>query len=134
MKTKKTKMLAMTLVACLLVCMGAMVSSFASQETQEEKPDYDLVALAEAVEKYDDVWTFSEGLAKVKRNGKWGFINTKGEEVIPCKYDDIYYHSNGNRVYFLDGLALVRIGDKCGFVDKEGNDTFSVSREAKEKE
>lgn len=30
---------------------------------------------------------FNNGLAAVKRNGKWGFLNTKIEEQIPCKYD-----------------------------------------------
>ena len=32
--------------------------------------------------KYDDAESFSEGLAGVQRNEKWGFINTKGKEVI----------------------------------------------------
>ena len=93
MKTKKTKILAMTLVACLLVCMGAMFSSFASKETkEEEKPDYDLVALAEAVEKYDEVDGFSDGLAMVVVgekdeygdiiNGKWGYVDKKGRDTF----------------------------------------------------
>lgn len=30
---------------------------------------------------------FSNGLAAVKRNGKWGYINRKIKEQIPCKYD-----------------------------------------------
>ena len=30
---------------------------------------------------------FNNGLAAVKRNGKWGFINRKIKEQIPCKYD-----------------------------------------------
>lgn len=30
---------------------------------------------------------FGNGLAAVKKNGKWGFINNKLIEVIPCKYD-----------------------------------------------
>lgn len=30
---------------------------------------------------------FSNGLAAVKRNSKWGFINRKIREQIPCKYD-----------------------------------------------
>jgi hypothetical protein len=28
-------------------------------------------------------------LAAVKKNGKWGFINEKGEIVIELKYDEI---------------------------------------------
>lgn len=36
---------------------------------------------------FDDFRAFDNGLAAVKRNGKWGYINKKIEEQIPCKYD-----------------------------------------------
>lgn len=42
---------------------------------------------------------FHEGLALVCRDGKWGYINTNGEEVIPLKYKDAES--------FSEGLALV---------------------------
>ena len=54
---------------------------------------------------------FSEGLANVKINGKWGYINTKGEEVIPCQYDA----ANP----FSEGVAVVIIGKKWKYIDKE---------------
>ena len=28
---------------------------------------------------------FHEGLAKIQKNGKWGFVNKHGEIIIPCK-------------------------------------------------
>ncbi|MCW1331421.1 WG repeat-containing protein [Campylobacter jejuni] len=31
---------------------------------------------------FDDVWSFSEELAAVKLNGKWGFIDKSGEFTI----------------------------------------------------
>ena len=34
----------------------------------------------------DYVSSFSEGLACVERNGKYGFIDMAGKEGIPCKY------------------------------------------------
>ena len=37
--------------------------------------------------KYTEVRNFKEGLACVKSNGKWGFIDETGKEVIPLKYD-----------------------------------------------
>jgi hypothetical protein len=40
--------------------------------------------------KYDDINPFTCGLANVEKNGKWGYINTKGEEVIPCRYYKTY--------------------------------------------
>ena len=31
----------------------------------------------------------------MKKNGKWGYVNTNGEEVIPCIYDSIGSFSEG---------------------------------------
>ena len=36
---------------------------------------------------FDGFRAFNNGLAAVKKNGKWGFINRKIKEQIPCKYD-----------------------------------------------
>ena len=36
---------------------------------------------------YDEIYEFYDGLARVQRNGMYGFINESGEEVIPCKYE-----------------------------------------------
>ena len=55
--------------------------------------------------KYDEVRAFPEdGLARVKLDNKWGFINKTGEEVIPLQYDDADY--------FKDGVAKVKLGDE----------------------
>ncbi|WP_348636644.1 WG repeat-containing protein, partial [Campylobacter lari] len=60
--------------------------------------------------KYDDIYDFSEGLARVELNGKWGFIDKQGNLVIEAKYDDIYD--------FSEGLARVELNGKWGFIDK----------------
>ncbi|MBK7505882.1 MAG: WG repeat-containing protein [Bacteroidetes bacterium] len=39
---------------------------------------------------YDDVFGFSEGLACVKKNDKYGFIDKTSKEVIPLIYDDFF--------------------------------------------
>ena len=36
---------------------------------------------------YEDALPFSNGLAGIKLNGKYGYINTEFNIVIPCKYD-----------------------------------------------
>lgn len=36
---------------------------------------------------FDGFRAFNNGLAAVKKNGKWGFINKKIKVQIPCKYD-----------------------------------------------
>jgi len=63
--------------------------------------------------KYYYVGHFIEGLAAVKLN-KWGFIDQQDNIVIPLKYDDV-----GN---FHDGLAVVELGDKKGWVTREGKE------------
>lgn len=62
--------------------------------------------------KYDEAWSFSEGLAHVKINGKWGFIDKTDKLVIPAKYDKVFF--------FTEDLARVYINGKCGFIDKNG--------------
>ena len=52
-----------------------------------------------AVHQYDELYPFSEGMAAVKKDGKYGYINTKGELVIPCQFG---YASD-----FIEGTAVV---------------------------
>lgn len=45
--------------------------------------------------RYDNIGPFSDGLAYVTKNGLTGYINTKGEEVIPLEYTQSYGFSGG---------------------------------------
>lgn len=36
---------------------------------------------------YEDVGAWSEGLIAVKKDGKWGYLNKKGDVMIPFEYD-----------------------------------------------
>ena len=54
-----------------------------------------------------------EGLADVKKDGKYGYIDKEGHVVIPFEYD---YAED-----FSEGLAQVRKDGKYGFIDKEGH-------------
>lgn len=82
---------------------------------------------------------FKEGLAPViDHNNKVGYINKKGELVIPCKYDNYYDNISTNDFnresiagvnHFSEGLVAVRkemvkngeMIAKYGFIDKKGN-------------
>lgn len=68
--------------------------------------------LAEATKKYDELGWFSEGLARVLKGGKYGYIDKLGHEIIPCKYDD----AGG----FEYGVAVVSLNDKEGAIDHRG--------------
>ena len=72
-------------------------------------------SFTEAVHQYDELYPFSEGLAAVKKNDKFGFINTQGELVIPCQYQ--YAGS------FKGGLACVvkdEENNNISFIDATG--------------
>ena len=45
--------------------------------------------------KYEIVNQFFEGLASVKKNGKYGYIDTLGKETIPFYFEDAWKFSNG---------------------------------------
>ncbi len=61
---------------------------------------------------FDSVDVFTEGMAKVSKNGEMLYINTKGEEVFKVDY--------AYSMPFSEGLSAVKKDDKGGFVDKTG--------------
>lgn len=63
------------------------------------------------------VHSFSEDLAAVCQDSKWGYIDKRGNVIISLKYDF------AGR--FSEGLARVRIGKTWGYIDKQGNSTLS---------
>ena len=102
--------------------------------------------------KYDDVETFSEGLAIVKLKNEYGFVDKSGKLVVPLKYGTAdsfskglavvklngkygYINKNGKEVIpikyddvwkFSEGLAGVRLNVKCGFIDKSGKEVVPL--------
>ena len=72
----------------------------------------------DAIQKYDDLSLFSEGYAAVCKDGKWGYIDKTGQEVIPCQYD----WANP----FHEGLASVlpSYGSGYGFIDTTGREVI----------
>ena len=61
--------------------------------------------------KYEEAYNFSDGLASVKLNGKWGFIDAKGIEAIPFQYE--------GAKYFEEGYAAAKQNGKWGVINKE---------------
>ncbi len=59
---------------------------------------------------YDDAGDFSEGYARVSKEGLYGYIDLTGEIVIPLKYEDC-----GD---FCNNLATVIKNDLAGYINK----------------
>jgi hypothetical protein len=55
--------------------------------------------------KYDDVskWGFKEGLTQVYQNGKWGYVDKSGNELIKPQYDEADDFVNGKAKVKKDG-------------------------------
>ena len=68
--------------------------------------------LSEATKNYDKLYDFHEGLAKVCKNNKYGFIDKLGHEIIPCIYDEAED--------FDFGVSIVTKGEKTGAINKYG--------------
>lgn len=61
---------------------------------------------------------FKDGLIPVSDSSrKYAYMNRSGKLITPFKFD---YAEN-----FSEGLAVVSIGDKWGYIDKQGNTTFN---------
>ena len=76
---------------------------------------------------YDEVYSYSEGIATARIGDKWGCIDKTGKEILPFIYD----HS----VFFSDGLAKIVYGSwlddtvpiRSGFIDKSGGEVIPGS-------
>jgi hypothetical protein len=61
---------------------------------------------------FDHATSFSDGLALVKKDGKFGYINKQGELVIPFLFD--------YATPFTKGVATVKKDGQLGRIDKSG--------------
>lgn len=79
---------------------------------------------------YDDAEPFSEnGLAAVKKQQSWGFIDETGKLIIPIDYQiqAIFAEYTRQEKGFIDGLARIKYNGKWGFLKPDGqllNDWF----------
>jgi len=61
---------------------------------------------------YDLADDFINGMARVSKDKKFGFIGTDGKILIPLKYNNAHN--------FSEGVAAVK-EDKWGFINEKGN-------------
>lgn len=66
---------------------------------------------------YDEVYGFHYGVSPVFKDGKYGFINTAGELVVPLNYDKLYcaYADDARSTYAVRDDLLVYLNLTDGF-------------------
>ncbi len=86
------------------------------------------------IEPHYDVLQFCQkDLKQVCKEKKWGFVNEKGEEVVPCIYDDSEPIDNGLAAIFIGGnwfdyLSPDKHPDvKMGYINKFGRIVWTPS-------
>jgi hypothetical protein len=83
------------IAAFVLICLAASAAPFTVHaQTEKEEGRRQL------------------GLFHIIRNGKYGYIDSKGKIVIQPQFDEADE--------FSEGLAPIRIGDKWGYIDPTG--------------
>lgn len=82
--------------------------------------------------KYDIVQNFSEGMAAVCEETLWGYVDSFGNNIIPCLYRSVNYYDNGvmddwgeygspdEANDFHEGLVMVMKNRMAGFLNKQG--------------
>jgi serine/threonine protein kinase len=113
-KNKKYIHLAIYLVS---ICLILLLCLYVGTERGFWNRGNEVISL-----KYDDAGSFSEGLAPVKLNGKWGYIDKQDRQVISLKYD--------LADSFSEGLAPVELNGKWGYIDKQDRQVMECRYDA----
>ena len=137
MKCMRKKIAALALASCL----GATLLPATALAAEGDAPERGTLRYTEVIApQYDNADMFSNGLAPVEKNGKWGYINTDNETVIPFQYDiaglfnegyaivgdlirsepEIAYNWETGESYETGGTYYTY---ELGFVDTEGSYT-----------
>jgi hypothetical protein len=76
--------------------------------------------------KFDEVFSFNNNLAIVKRQNKWGLINIEGSEIMPLKYDNVYDFKNNMAMVFKLNSSGQK---KYGFINHNGQEMIPLKYE-----
>jgi len=98
------KHLALILCALMIAHCGAKAQTI----SPEEFPTWKWVIEP----KFDMASSFYEGFAKIKKQGKWGFIDRSGEFAIEPQFEGVKD--------FSDGMAAIKQNGKWGYINFNG--------------
>lgn len=102
-------------LSCIILIIIALFGQIVSAQTVRwvVSPEYEVIS------------PFSEGVAAIKKNGKWGYINEKGNVFVNPEYENASDFSNGVGVVTASDKTVVAIIDLNGTIVKP-NGNFKV--------
>lgn len=86
-------------LALSALAMGARLSRFEARVERSAQPVHRILE-------------FADERAPVRTEQRWGFVNSDGELIVPCQYDEVRP--------FSEGRAAVRVGRSWGYIDAYG--------------
>lgn len=98
----------------LCICLSLFFISCSNQDEENQFVQY-----VDVQYKYTEVYSFSEGLSLVVRDGLYGFVDKTGVEVIPCQFN--------SASSFKEGLALVKKGASISYINKNGEEVIQCA-------
>lgn len=80
----------------------------------------EFVSAQEWRSKYDEIGRFLEGVARVKKAGKYGFVDSAGKEIVEPIYDNFDYSFTSNGSLYFRKLFRVSVNGKYGYMNRAG--------------
>ena len=92
---------------------GVYKTKALNSKNKEIYTEYEQIEALENYDKNQNVW-YEDDVLKVKKDGKYGLINLKGNNILNCEYDDIYTLKG------IENSLIIEKGGKLGLVDDNG--------------
>lgn len=67
---------------------------------------------------YEQASNFSDGMAAVRKDGKWMLINKDAEQICQTAFSDVKLHENGD--YQYGGVMVAAVNGEYGFYSEKG--------------
>ena len=115
----------LSIILALALSLALAIPALAAEDDERGTLKYEELIAPQ----YEDAKLLSEGLAAVKKDGKWGYINAANEVILPFTYDYANQFIEGHAVVGMYGRAVgwgegglqERDAIYLGVIDRSGN-------------
>lgn len=94
---------------------GEFKTKVINEEEEILFSDYEMVVPIDNYDENKNIW-YEKNILKAKKDGKYGLINFKGQEILKCEYDNIYSLKNIENSLILEKDGKVGLASGTGDV------------------